>query len=100
MIKTEASKKPCNVQLMQVSTMLLASDGQLDPAAAAINAASAALAASDVPWNGPVGAVRVSSSNGSLCFSPTTHQMLEADFSLLYAGTSNAALVLEVEVTH
>ncbi|XP_046402269.1 polyribonucleotide nucleotidyltransferase 1, mitochondrial [Ischnura elegans] len=46
----------CETQIM---CNLLAVDGSNDPAVASINAASAALALSDVPWNGPVGAVRV-----------------------------------------
>ncbi len=82
----------------QVTSTLLASDGQLDPTALAINAASAALAASSVPWHGPVGAVRVSSEQGELCFNPTAAQLAAADFSLLYAGTSDAAVVLQLEV--
>ncbi|XP_071453678.1 polyribonucleotide nucleotidyltransferase 1, mitochondrial [Hetaerina americana] len=46
----------CETQIM---CNLLAVDGSNDPAIASINAASAALALSDVPWNGPIGAVRV-----------------------------------------
>ena len=84
--------------LAQVTATLLASDGQLDPMALAINAASAALATSCVPWHGPVGAVRLCSSNGSLSFNPTALQMAEADFSLLYAGTAEATVVLQLEV--
>ncbi|KAK9851320.1 hypothetical protein WJX84_008017 [Apatococcus fuscideae] len=83
----------------KVTATLLASDGELDPVTIAINAVSAALAASSIPWHGPVGAVRLCSSNGNLIFSPTTAQLAEADFTLLYAGTSNDAYVLQLEGT-
>ena len=84
--------------LAQVTATLLASDGELDPVATAINAASAALAASNITWHGPVGAIRLCSRSGSLQFSPTAAQVAEADFTLLYVGTSNAAYVLQLEV--
>ena len=49
-------------------------------------AASAALFASDIPWNGPVGAVRVGSINGQLIVNPTAAQLTESSLNLLYAG--------------
>ena len=51
-----------------------------------IVAASAALFASDIPWNGPVGAVRVGSINGQLIVNPTAAQLTESSLNLLYAG--------------
>ena len=46
-----------------------------DPDVVAINAASASLAASDIPWNGPVGAVRVGYVDGKLVTNPSRKQV-------------------------
>ena len=61
----------------------------------AINAASAALMISDIPWNGPVGAVRIARINGELIVNPTYAQMEESDLDLRLAGTRDAILMVE-----
>ena len=61
----------------------------------AINAASAALMISDIPWGGPVGAVRVGRLNGEFILNPTYAQIDESDLDLRIAGTSDAILMVE-----
>ncbi|HVN53745.1 MAG TPA: polyribonucleotide nucleotidyltransferase [Anaerolineaceae bacterium] len=61
----------------------------------AVNAASAALMISDVPWAGPVGAVRVGRVNGEFVINPTYVQIDESDLDLRIAGTRDAILMVE-----
>ncbi|MDX9865638.1 MAG: polyribonucleotide nucleotidyltransferase [Anaerolineaceae bacterium] len=61
----------------------------------AINAASCALAISDIPWEGPVGAVRVGRVNGEFIANPTYAQMEESDLDLVVAGSADAILMVE-----
>ncbi len=61
----------------------------------AINAASAALMVSDIPWGGPVAAVRVGLINGELIINPTYAQIEESDLDLRLAGTRDAILMVE-----
>ena len=60
-----------------------------------INAASAALHISDVPWNGPVGAVRVGYINGEFVASPTIPEMAESTLDLRIVGTRDAIIMVE-----
>ena len=61
----------------------------------AINAASASLMISDIPWDGPVGAVRVGRINGEFVINPTYAQLEESDLDLRIAGTREAILMVE-----
>ena len=61
----------------------------------AVNAASAALMISDIPWNGPVGAVRVGRVNGAFVINPTYPQLEQSDLDLRMAGTREAILMVE-----
>ncbi len=61
----------------------------------AINAASAALMISDIPWNGPVGAVRVGQVNGEFVINPTFSEIDASDLDLRIAGTKDAILMVE-----
>jgi polyribonucleotide nucleotidyltransferase len=69
------------------------SDNPLD--VLAINAASAAVMISDIPWNGPVAAVRVGRVNGEFVINPTFAEMDKSDLDLRIAGTSDAILMVE-----
>lgn len=60
-----------------------------------INAASAALMISDIPWSGPLGAVRVGHVNGEFIVNPTFSQLAESDLNLRMAGTRDAILMVE-----
>ncbi len=61
----------------------------------AVNAASAALMVSDIPWPGPVGAVRVGRINGEFILNPTFKDKDESDLDLRVAGTRDAILMVE-----
>ena len=61
----------------------------------AINAASAALTISDIPWGGPVGAVRVGRVDGRFVVNPTFAEMDASDLDLRLAGTRDAILMVE-----
>ena len=61
----------------------------------AVNAASAALMISDIPWAGPVGAVRVGRINGEFVLNPTFGEKTESDLDLRIAGTRDAILMVE-----
>ena len=61
----------------------------------AINAASAAVMISDIPWDGPVGAVRVGRVDGKFVVNPTYAQLEVSDLDLRIAGTKDAILMVE-----
>lgn len=61
----------------------------------AINVASAALMISDIPWGGPVGAVRVGRIDGEFVINPTYEEMGNSDLDLRLAGTIDAILMVE-----
>jgi polyribonucleotide nucleotidyltransferase len=69
------------------------SDNPLD--VLAINAASAAVMISDIPWDGPVGAVRVGRVDGNFVINPTFAEMDKSDLDLRIAGTRDAILMVE-----
>ena len=60
-----------------------------------INAASAALMISDIPWGGPVGAVRVGRVNGKFIANPIFTEIEQSELDLRIAGTSDAILMVE-----
>jgi polyribonucleotide nucleotidyltransferase len=60
-----------------------------------INAASAALMISDIPWAGPVGAVRIGRINNEFVVNPTFQQIDESELDLRIAGTRDAILMVE-----
>uniref|UniRef100_A0A8C6KNQ9 polyribonucleotide nucleotidyltransferase n=1 Tax=Nothobranchius furzeri TaxID=105023 RepID=A0A8C6KNQ9_NOTFU len=78
----------------QVLCNLLAVDGVNDPDVLAINAASAALALSDIPWNGPIGAVRVGMVNGELLVNPTRTEMASSSLNMIVAGAPSSQVVM------
>jgi polyribonucleotide nucleotidyltransferase len=79
----------------QIIALLLSADGENDPDLLCINGASAALTVSDIPFNGPIGAVRVGRVNGQFILNPTHSQVAEGDLDLVYAGTENDAIMYE-----
>ncbi len=82
---------------LQINMMLMSSDGTQEVDAMAINAASAALTISEVPFQGPIGAVRVGRINGQFILEPSQAQILESDLDLTYAGTRDKLLMMEGE---
>src|SRR3984893_5630480 len=79
----------------QVISMLLSADGQNDPDILAMNGASAALCVSDIPFAGPIGAVRVGRVNGQFVANPTHDERVESDLDLIYVGTENDVIMIE-----
>lgn len=80
---------------VQVIVTTLSSDGVHHLDIMSVNAASAALTVSDVPWNGPVGAVRVGYINGEFVIDPTTAEMENSLLDLRMAGTKDAIIMVE-----
>ena len=80
---------------VQVIMYSLSADGVYPLDILAINAASAAIMISDIPWGGPVGAVRVGRVNGEFVINPTFAEMDESDLDLRLAGTKDAILMVE-----
>src|SRR5881397_3581416 len=79
----------------QIISILLSADGQNDPDILALNGASAALSVSDIPFAGPIGAVRVGRVKGELVANPTHAQRAESDLDLVYVGTENDVIMIE-----
>src|SRR3954467_871660 len=73
----------------QVIAFCLSADTENDPDVAAINAASCALTLSDIPFLGPVGAVRVGYKDGKFIANPTYSEMREGTLRLMVVGTKD-----------
>lgn len=84
---------------VQVIVTTLSFDGENDPDAIGMIAASAALALSDIPWNGPIGAVRVGKIGENFILNPVNGERTESEFDLLIAGTSDKVNMMEVAAT-
>lgn len=80
---------------VQVIMFSLSADGVNPLDILAINAASAAIMISDIPWGGPVGAVRVGRVDGQFVINPTFAEMDASDLDLRIAGTKDAILMVE-----
>ncbi len=61
----------------------------------AVNAASAALIISDIPWNGPIGAIRVGMIDGEYVANPTIEEMADSTLNLRLAATKEALIMVE-----
>jgi polyribonucleotide nucleotidyltransferase len=80
---------------VQVISTVLSADQENEPDVLSIIGASAALTLSDIPWYGPVGAVRMGEINGELVINPTSRQLLESRLDLVVAGTDDAVVMVE-----
>lgn len=78
----------------QIICNLLAVDGVYDPDILSINAASAALSISDIPWNGPVGAVRVGIIDKKHVINPSRRELQQSSLNLILSCTSKNLLVM------
>ncbi|XP_015121902.1 polyribonucleotide nucleotidyltransferase 1, mitochondrial [Diachasma alloeum] len=78
----------------QIMCNILAIDGENDPDVLAINAASASLALSDIPWNGPVGAVRVGFIDNEVLINPTRHEIQKSSLNLIIAAAGHNLVVM------
>jgi polyribonucleotide nucleotidyltransferase len=79
----------------QIITTLLSADGENDPDILSINGASAALMVSDIPFGGPIGAVRIGRVDGKFVTQPTHQQMLRSDLDLVYVGSEHDIVMIE-----
>ena len=80
---------------VHVVSTVLSVDQVNPPNVLAINAASAALSISDIPWGGPVGAVRIGRLGEEFVVNPTEEQMLESTLDLLVAGHLDGVTMVE-----
>ncbi|MGI9101867.1 MAG: polyribonucleotide nucleotidyltransferase, partial [Terriglobales bacterium] len=79
----------------QVIAFCLSADTQNDPDVVAINAASCALTLSDIPFAGPVGAVRVGRKDGQFIINPTYEEMREGELRLMVVGSAEGIVMIE-----
>ena len=79
----------------QVYGLLLSADGENEPDVMSILGASAALMVSDIPWAGPLGAVRVGRVDGKFVANPTNDEMAQSDLDLLYVGNETDVVMYE-----
>jgi polyribonucleotide nucleotidyltransferase len=82
---------------IQVIIHVLSSNPEIDPDIPAMIGASAALAISGVPFNGPIGAARVGYINDQYVLCPTLSQLPDSQLNLVVAGTAGAVLMVESE---
>jgi len=79
---------------VQVIATTLSVDHEADPAVLAINGASAALGISEIPFEGPIGAVRIGHIDGELVLNPTWKQLQESSDLDLVVAASEAAIIM------
>ena len=82
---------------VQVIVTLISADAEIQPDSLAALAASAAIAVSDIPFNGPISEVRVAKINGEYVVNPTTTQIKTASLDLIVAGTVDNIIMVEGE---
>jgi polyribonucleotide nucleotidyltransferase len=82
-------------QETQIIALVLSADGENDPDVLAINAASAALVVSEIPFHNPIGAVRIGYIDKQIVVNPTNAQRDLSDLDLIVAGTDSAIVMVE-----
>ena len=82
----------------QVMIQLMSADKENMPDSLAGLAASAALAVSDIPFDGPISEVRVARVNGAFVINPTYAQLEEADIDMMIAGSMDSIVMVEGEM--
>ena len=81
-----------------VTVNLISAEKDIQPDAIAGLAASAAIAVSDIPFNGPISEVRVARINGEYCINPNFSQMADADLDIMVAATMDNIMMVEGEM--
>ncbi|MGA8274264.1 MAG: polyribonucleotide nucleotidyltransferase, partial [Candidatus Sulfotelmatobacter sp.] len=79
----------------QVIAFVLSADASNDPDVLGINGASCALTLSDIPFLGPIGAVRVGQLNGQFVINPTYDEMRESLLNIMVVGTADGIVMIE-----
>ncbi len=82
---------------VQIVATVVSSDSQIDSDIPAVIGASAALAISGIPFDGPIGAARVGYLNGQYVLNPTADELKTSQMDLVVAGTAQAVLMVESE---
>ena len=82
---------------VQVIATVVSMNTEIDADIPAMIGASAALAISGIPFDGPIGAAKVAYINGGYVLNPTFSQLRQSDLELVVAGTENAVLMVESE---
>jgi polyribonucleotide nucleotidyltransferase len=82
---------------VQIVATVLSSDPQIDSDIPAMIGASAALAISGIPFDGPIGAARVGYANGQYLLNPTAEELKTSKLDLVVAATTKAVLMVESE---
>ncbi len=82
---------------VQIVATVVSLDADIDPDIPAMIGASAALAISGAPFQGPIGAARVGYKDGEFILNPGLAQLQDSDLDLVVAGTDNAVLMVESE---
>src|SRR5437763_998345 len=80
---------------VQVQSLLFSADGENDPDMLSLVGASAALMVSDIPWDGPLGAVRVGRVNGKFIANPTHPERIDSDLDLVYVASATDVVMFE-----
>lgn len=80
---------------VQVIGYLLSTDLENEPDTLMVNGASAAMMLSDIPWNGPVGCVRIGEIDGEFVVNPTNKEIGKSKLDLLYVGNEVEMMMIE-----
>ena len=80
---------------VQVIGYLLSTDQVNEADVLMVNGASAALMISDIPWDGPVGCVRLGEIDGEFVVNPTNEQMYDSTLDLIYVGSEKEMMMIE-----
>jgi polyribonucleotide nucleotidyltransferase len=83
------------VNEIQIIATVFSGDMEIDPDIVALNGAAAALEISDIPFNGPVAAVRVGKIDGQLVVNPSNSQLKESTMNLIVAGAPQGLVMVE-----
>jgi len=81
----------------QVVALVLSSDGETEADTLSIIGASAALSISDIPFNGPIGAVKIGKIDGRFVVNPTFTQLVSSNMEIVVAGSENSIIMVEGE---
>ncbi len=80
---------------IQIMALVLSHDGENDPDVLAVNAASCALAVSDIPFNYIIGAARVGMIEGEFVLNPTFAELEKSTLDIIVVGTKNSIVMIE-----
>ena len=80
---------------VQVIGYLLSTDQVNEADVLMVNGASAAIMISDIPWNGPIGCVRLGQIDGEFIVNPTNEQMYDSTLDLIYVGSEKEMMMIE-----